>query len=606
MEKIKKLKNKERFGNISYMLKNAWKYDKNNFLVYLWRIPTMVLLPVVTGLVIKIMIDAITKGVSETEMFFIIAGLIFVVGLLTWIEPALGERVHAIAVNQTMLYRMNAFNRLMSMPFEKLESPDGRRAFEQCQRFFSEWGNGAANFVRSFVNFLMALVGGASYIVLIGRINPYLIIIMFVGGALQFFTLDFRIKYERKLDKLSSAEELKNEYLFRISTDFAAGKDMRLYPFVPLFERLTQRVKRAFMGITKREFRLHNFFNSITAVLSLAVEAFAFFFLLPSAVNGDISVADFLFYFGIATGFWTWVTSLVYSLYNLKKSSDYCGYYREFTEAKAEDTGTLALPASVEEVCFQNVSYTYDGKITPAVKNLDMVVKKGERIAIVGENGAGKTTCMKLLSGLYAPTSGRITVNGADASTFAKDVYFKLFAAVFQDHFILPLTVRENIALSSHADVDRVLQVAALSGFSDKLKELPDGIETKLVKKLNDNAVDLSGGEKQKLLLARALYKDAPVLILDEPTAALDPIAENNVYLKYNELTQGKISFFISHRLSSTRFCDKIFYIADGEIKEAGTHEELMAAHGGYQRMFDLQSFYYREGNAFGEEAVHG
>lgn len=585
-----------------FMLKNAWRYDKNNFLIYLWRIPTMVLLPVVTGLVIKVMIDAITNGVTETQMFFIIAGLIFVIGLLTWIEPALGERAHAIAVNQTMLYRLTAFKRLMVMPFEKLESPDGRRAFEMCQKFFAEWGNGAAAFIRSFVNFLMALAGGISYIALIGRINIYLILIMFAGGALQFFSLDLRIKYERKLDRLSSAEELKNEYLFRISTDFAAGKDMRLYPFASLFERLTRRVKRAYLGITKREFRTHNLFNSLTAVLSLIVEAFAFYFLLPAAQRGELSVADFLFYFGIATGFWTWVTSLVYALYNLKKTSDYCGYYRDFTEAKAEDGGKMPLLGTVDEIRFENVSYTYAGKITPAVKDLNLVVKKGERIAVVGENGAGKTTCMKLLSGLYAPTSGKITVNGIDVREFPREQYFSMFAAVFQDHFILPLTVRENIALTTDADVDRVHKAAELSGFAEKIKDLPEGIETKLVKKLNEKAVDLSGGEKQKLLLARALYKDAPVLILDEPTAALDPIAENNIYLKYNELTQGKISFFISHRLSSTRFCDKIFYISEGEIKESGTHEELMEKKGAYQRMFDMQSFYYREGNAFGEE----
>jgi ABC-type multidrug transport system fused ATPase/permease subunit len=602
MEKIKR-KSKERFGNMLFMLKNAWKYDKHNFLIYLWRIPTMVLLPVVTGLVIKVMIDAITRGVTEMQMLFIIAGLIFAIGLLTWIEPALGERAHAIAVNQTMLYRLTAFKRLMSMPYEKLESPDARRAFEMCQKFFAEWGNGAAQFIRSFVNFLMALVGGASYIALTGRINIYLILIMFAGGALQFFSLNLRIRYERKLDKLSSAEELKNEYLFRISTDFAAGKDMRLYPFVPLFERLTRKVKRAYMGITKREFRIHNLFNMLTAVLSLIVEAFAFFFLLPAVRRGEISVADFLFYFGIATGFWTWVTSLFYSLYNLKKTSDYCGYYRDFTEADEEDTGAQLPPAAVEEIRFENVSYTYAGKSSPAVKNLNMAVKKGERIAIVGENGAGKTTCMKLLSGLYAPTSGKIMINGTDASQFSRKKYFSLFSAVFQDHFILPLTIRENIALSADADLERVNKVAELSGFMEKIRDLPEGIETKLVKKLNDKAVDLSGGEKQKLLLARALYKDAQVLILDEPTAALDPIAENNIYLKYNELTQGKISFFISHRLSSTRFCDKIFYISGGEIKEAGTHEELMAQKGAYQKMFDLQSFYYREGNAFGEEA---
>lgn len=600
MKKIKTLNNKERLSNIIFMLESAWKYDKSNFLIYLLRIPSMVLLPVVTGLIIKVMIDAITRGVSETEMFLIIAGLVFVLGLLTWIEPELYERARAISANQTMIYRLNAFNRLMSLPFAELESPEGRRNFELCQKFFGEYGS--ISFIRNFVSFIMAAVGGISYIALIGQINYYLILIMIGGGVLQFFSLEYKLKTEKELDKEISAVELKNEYLFRVSTDFAAGKDMRLYPFVPLFEKLTHRIKNTFLGLTKREFGLRNRYSLFTAVLSLVVEACAFWFLLSSASRGEISVADFLFYFGIATGFWTWIGSLVYSTYHLKKTSDYCGYYRAFTESERVSAASAEIPASIEEIRFENVSYTYPGKTVPAINNLNFTVRSGEKIALVGENGAGKTTCMKLLAGLYAPTSGRIMLNGRNIREFSAESYFSLFSAVFQDHLILPMTIGENIALSKSADAQRVQKMAELSGLSEKLKDLPEGAETKLVKKLNENAVDLSGGEKQKLLLARAIYKDAPVLILDEPTAALDPIAENNIYMRYNELAEGKISFFISHRLSSTGFCDRIFFISEGEIKETGTHAELMRAKGGYQRMFDLQSFYYREGNAFSEE----
>ena len=222
-------------------------------------------------------------------------------------------------------------------------------------------------------------------------------------------------------------------------------------------------------------------------------------------------------------------------------------------------------------------------------------VGKGENIAIVGENGAGKTTAVKLLCGLYYPTSGEILINGKNNRDFSSDSYFNLFSAVFQDYYFMPMTIAENVCTTLNYDKEKLFAAFEKAGISDKINTLPDKEKSYMIKDVYKNAVDFSGGEKQKLLLAKAIYKNAPVLILDEPTAALDPIAENELYLKYNEMTSGKISFFISHRLSSTRFCDRILFIKDGKIAESGTHDELMALKGLYYRMYQVQSYYYKE-----------
>ncbi len=223
--------------------------------------------------------------------------------------------------------------------------------------------------------------------------------------------------------------------------------------------------------------------------------------------------------------------------------------------------------------------------------------RAGEKLALVGLNGAGKTTLVKLLCGLYRPTEGRILLNGADISKFNRDEYYTLISAVFQEARVLPLSIASNISMKTEDETDagRLRDCIARAGLSPKIASLPAGCGTLLNKSVNEDAVELSGGETQKLLLARALYKDAPVIILDEPTAALDPIAENEMYLKYSELTAGKTSLYISHRLSSTRFCDRIVFLSDGKFAEVGTHDELVAAGGGYARLFEVQSKYYKE-----------
>lgn len=337
--------------------------------------------------------------------------------------------------------------------------------------------------------------------------------------------------------------------------------------------------------------------SGVRAFMNLLRELAAYAYLTYLAATGRLSISDFIFYFGIITGFSSWIVNLVYSLSNLESCCDECQRYREYIENSdnGNKSSEKSAPENVEEIEFKNISFTYPESDEPVLKNISFKITAGENIAVVGENGAGKTTLIKLLCGLYKTDSGEIFINGTKASDFGRDEYFSLFSPVFQDYSFLPLTVAQNISASNSFDTEKVISALKSAGIYDKINSLPDGINTKMIKEVNKDAQDFSGGEKQKLLLAKAVFKNAPVLILDEPTAALDPIAENELYLKYNELTKGKISFFISHRLSSTRFCDRIFFISDGKIAESGTHGELMAAKGKYYRMYRLQSYYYRE-----------
>ena len=250
------------------------------------------------------------------------------------------------------------------------------------------------------------------------------------------------------------------------------------------------------------------------------------------------------------------------------------------------------------EITFKNVSFRYPDADTEVLSNINITIHANEKLALIGLNGAGKTTFVKLLCGFYKPTKGEIFVNGVPQSEYDRDEYVGLVSALFQDSMLFPVTVDENLtgSASTQTDAKRLAYVLKLSGFEKRYESLPQGGETKMVREANENATDIAGGEKHKLLFARAWYKEAPLMILDEPTAALDPIAENELYLRYGEAAKNRTVVFISHRLSSTRFCDRIALLEGSNIIEEGTHEELLLKNGRYTELFEIQSKYYREG----------
>ncbi len=265
-------------------------------------------------------------------------------------------------------------------------------------------------------------------------------------------------------------------------------------------------------------------------------------------------------------------------------------------------TGGTPVPAKADsgyEIRLSHVSYRYPESDKEIIHDMNLTLHPGEKVAVVGLNGAGKTTLVRLICGFLDPTEGTVTLNGMDIRSFNRPEYYDLFSAVFQDFSLMEASLAVNVAQAVHGiDEEKVQKCLSLAGLTEKVRALPKGIETPIGRMVYEDGVELSGGETQRLMLARALYKDGAILLLDEPTAALDPIAENDIYLKYNEMSQGKTSLFISHRLASTRFCDRILYMEDGIIKEEGTHEQLLAKGGGYAKLFDVQSRYYQEGGA--------
>jgi len=315
------------------------------------------------------------------------------------------------------------------------------------------------------------------------------------------------------------------------------------------------------------------------------------------ALEGMYDIGEVTRFVGGITAFSGAVVGMVYGFADLRENAPYLGMAFDYFDLPITPShGKLQKPAEPPQIVFHDISFKYPGADDFALKNINITFHPGERLAVVGMNGSGKTTMMKLLSRLYEPTSGHITMNGRDIRDYEREEYFASIAVVAQDFCMVGLPIGQNIAAATeynHAAAEAALEK---TGFSERLTTLPDGLETFLYKHYDERGVNLSGGEMQKVALARAIYKNAPVVALDEPTAALDPIAEYEIYSKFNEIIGEKTAVFISHRLSSCKFCHRIAVFHEGEIIQRGTHDDLLADSAGkYHEMWHAQAQYYSE-----------
>ncbi len=385
------------------------------------------------------------------------------------------------------------------------------------------------------------------------------------------------------------------------------ANDVRIFEMRDWIEDVYNSTLRLYRNFAARGERVYIWGNITDVVLTFMRNGIVYYFLIGAVLKGDMSAAQFVLYFNTVNVFTSGIGKIMTDFATLRKQSlDICAV-REFLDYpetfKMEEgisiTPDLNIPYQIE---LQDVSFRYPGAEKDTLSHINLTIGHGEKLAMVGLNGAGKTTLIKLICGFLDPTEGKVLLNNKDIRTYNRQDYYQLFSAVFQDFSVLDVTIAENIAQTDE-NIDRSLMERCIdqAGLTEKIRRLPNGAETHIGKVFEDG-IDLSGGELQRLMLARALYKNAPIIVLDEPTSALDPIAESKIYNKYNELTDGRMAVYISHRLASTRFCDRIILIAEGCIDEEGTHDELIARNGHYADLFEIQSRYYREGGVENEK----
>lgn len=582
--------------SIKFMLKNWLAWDKKSILYFIVRIPALILQPILTAYIPKAMIDCIENGATVETLILIVALLSLLVTLVTWLSPFLQELLNGTKRIIRMRYATMAFNINLHLDYTDIESIAGRKCNKRAMDFYKSNQSAASDFISILNEFFICFFGVLTSLALIFKIDLLMILIVAFTCVGEFLLFKYLNQKEKDMKDLSNGIVLKFEYYYSLSRDLSYAKDIRLYGFSDFFiysiSKLIVELEKIISKYTGQSIKV----SGTRAFLNLIRDLVAYVYLTYLVYSNKLSISDFIFYFGILIGFSSWLMNMISCYSNIERCCNDCQAFRTFIKMKSTKVNEREINFDeIQSIEFKNVCYKYSQAEENTIKNMSFKINKGEKIAIVGENGAGKTTAIKLLCGLYYPTSGEILINGLKSSDFSSDCYFDLFSVVFQDYFFLPMTIAENVCANLKYDQERLYQAFSQAGILDKINSLTQKENSLMIKDVYKEAVDFSGGEKQKLLLAKAIYKNAPILILDEPTAALDPIAENKLYLKYNEITNDKISFFISHRLSSTRFCDKILFVENGTIVECGTHEELMVLKGSYYRMYQIQSYYYKE-----------
>lgn len=596
-------------SNSIYILKKIKQYDPLLLFLLLTGMIANSLMQYLWSFIGKFVIDIVQAQANTPEKD--IRPLLHLVIATTLIELVF-MLVNTVA-NNKMWYNMihvrmhiisERVEKALSMNYQMLEQP---KILDMHQKATTATGgndNGVEGLMHSVydfgVQFLLMLVT----VTAVAALDLRMILVLAVLSTFQYLFFRYTVKKDRKKvwDKLAPTWR-KINYMNQLTQNFSYAKDIHLFH---MKHWLTKKHHDILMEKQEKMLYSRNLwiYNSIFAHgISMLSQACVYGVLIFCVIDRNLSIGNFTLYLGLSTTFSSALIQFLNSMGSFKERSMQVDDFRSFMDLKTEDDpDCIPVPKAETYVFeFKDVSYRYEGAETYALRHLDLTLEAGKKLAVVGLNGAGKTTFIKLLLRLYDVTEGAILLNGTDIRKFQRKEYYQLFSPIFQNVEIFAFPMSENVSMKRPETTDRTLAEACLvrAGMKEKLENLPDGADTQLLKVLYDNGVDLSGGEKQKLALARALYKDAPIIVLDEPTAALDALAEYDLYRNFNDLIGNKSAVYISHRLSSTRFCDSIAMFKEGEMIEYGSHEELLNAKGAYADMFEIQAQYYKD-----EEAV--
>lgn len=580
-----------------FLLKLIWRFNKKYiFYAALFQIVTA-LVPL-TGVVMpKYIIDELT-GLQRVEYLAVYVGVLVLINLVGSILLAYLEGAMFTSKSEVFSsFECMMAEKLMSCDFESLEDPGFLDVKEKAHRILYAEGQGFGAVLDHAFNIAGKVFIFAGLVGVLSTLNIWMVLV-FVALVLLNSAVESRVQKRYVSWDIEKAPiERRSAYLLNIIENFEYGKEERIYGLKDfLISRVAKHLGES-DAFYKRQTRELNKSQYFTAVTSFFRDAISYIYLISKVIAGSIQIGSFTMYVGAVSQFSTAMNDMMSSIVNIRRFGlyyDELNKYINMPQTMREGEKTVDNETGEYTIKFENVSFRYPGSEIYALKNVNITITPSEKLSIVGENGAGKTTFVKLLLRLYDPTEGRILLNGTDIREFDYDEYQNLMAAVFQDFRLFSFTLKENVCFDRECDDEVVIDCLRRSGFGNKLDQLPKGIYTNVYKNFEEDGFEPSGGEGQKIALARALFKDTPVVILDEPTAALDPRAEYEMYQNFNKMSEGKTTIFISHRLSSSRFCDKIAVFAGGEIKEYGSHDELYSKDGMYHELFDMQAKFYQ------------
>lgn len=607
MEKPKKEpKRRPKYGLLScvgYIYRYLWKHERRFAVHGLFTVIITVVAAALTLYTPPLILDALAIASEFSYVALVIVGLLIagflaeLAGEIISIRNTASEMVIIHHLDYLQMSRQR-FRDWYHQYFESVQKLDERaaKATQNNHAAGVHLPMDFATIVATAINFL--LFGSV-----VSMLHPLVIVLLAVGCAISYGMTIWERKVNYQQMDARNAAEKKSVYAYRIAGSFQFGKDIRLYRMQGYLHTLYSKIIAAcqyFVDLWERR-------SFLTATVSFLVvlvrDGLAYGFLIYKAVAGEVDAAQFVLYFSAITALSGYMNDILANWAKVAEGALQISDFREDLEIedKLNHGKGIAVPKGPFTIEFKDICFKYPMGEKQILDQVSFKIEAGEKIALVGLNGAGKTTLTMLMCGLLLPDSGEVLIDGHSILEYNRDELYDLFGLVPQNYNLLPISIGRNIACTmteEEIDREKLWTCLEMAGLAEKIRSLPMKENTPLNREVHSEAVDLSGGEKQKVLMARLLYKDPPCMILDEPTAALDPIAESKMYEKYNEITHNATSVFISHRLASTRFCDRIFLLDGASFAEEGTHDELMAAGKKYRELFDLQSKYYKEGGS--------
>ena len=599
--KEKKTKNQHSmFSNIFFFVKLLYEISPGLVIgEFIWGILMIVPSRLISVIGIKYIVDTVESG-ENLERIFVAVGIIALVIILsnafTWIFREFFWNME----KERVYYGLNKklYAKARQLDEESYDNPDFYNNFILTIESSSDNIQNLLGLVRNYVGNIILLFSIGSVLI---SIDPVcLVIILFFIGIFSPISKKIgNLQMERRVE--NTKFHRRSDYFQRIFYLQDYCKEVRMNDISPL---LIERYNDAADDVIRNQKKYFKRINGLYMIQESGIQIFGFMFVLPLylgycvLVKNTLSAGDFVAAFNGAYSIAVSINFLtVWAVAIFSERGKMIEKYREFLKAdfKISDGEKVAEKGSPKEIRIENLSFTYEGNSEPTLKDINLTIKPYEKIALVGYNGAGKTTLTNLLLRLYDPTEGRIVIGDEDIRTATVDSHRDRFAAVFQDFQLFSCNVGENVALDKDYDKVKVEESLGHSGFGKVLK---NGTETELLREFDDEGVMLSGGESQKVAIARAFYKNCPYVILDEPSANLDPVAEYNLNKAMTEASDNKTVIFISHRLSTTVHADRIYVMEKGRIIESGSHEELMKMNGTYAYMFNLQAEKYKRSEA--------
>ena len=502
-----------------------------------------------------------------------------------------------LVLNELIQHYMTAEvnEQLLDVPYEQMEDP---KFVDQISNAVEPISNLRAinNLFISLPKLIQYIVTIVGVITIVFLYNAWIVVIVVLASLIQFIINRQGVKKETEYARMSFKENKEYWYYLRTMKDPIIAKDVRIYQMQPFLSNKIKQVYDNFVYGGSKEYGIRDLRALVGKVFSTLLMAFMYLFLLYSSVDNALTPSYLILLVNSSTTLFMTLNLLQSEMLLANQSIIYLAEYVKFNEIvkKEKHTGTRMLDEPIETIEFRNVTFAYPKTDVNVLKGLNMTIDKKQTVSIVGRNGSGKTTMIKLLSRLYKPTTGSILVNGVDIEDYDYTSYLKQLSIIFQDFRTFNTTIKDNITFGN-VDEMKLDEAVENADFKKELKKFSKGLDTYVGKDVESDGVQLSKGQEQKLAIARNIYKDGSLMILDEPTASLDPLAEEEVYRHFEKITNSKLSIMISHRLSSCRSSDLIMLIEDGVVKEKGNHGELIALNGSYAQMYNLQSSKYQK-----------